>query len=145
MDTEDAFWNHLEANPSDSVARLVFADWLQEQGDQRAEGMRVLGRLGKYASRWQDACAYPESVAAATGYWLWRSRDEEESPTTYPDTLGDSWFWALQSVLEKIYNLSGMQENPEYWHVPFREVESAASLAWLDLTQEERDGICKLD
>lgn len=45
MTTEDDFQRALDANPKDWQARLVFADWLQERGDVRAEGMRALGEL----------------------------------------------------------------------------------------------------
>jgi uncharacterized protein (TIGR02996 family) len=42
--TEDDFQSALDANPDDWQTRLVFADWLQERGDPRAEGYRALGR-----------------------------------------------------------------------------------------------------
>ncbi len=45
MTDEDAFQAHLDANPEDHVTRLVFADWLQDHGDPRAEGYRALGAL----------------------------------------------------------------------------------------------------
>lgn len=35
----------LDAHPDDHTTRLVFADWLQEQSDERAEGYRALGLL----------------------------------------------------------------------------------------------------
>ena len=37
MTTEDDFQQALDANPDDHHTRLVFADWLQERGDPRAE------------------------------------------------------------------------------------------------------------
>lgn len=51
MITEAEFQAALDADPSDHTTRLVFADWLEEQGDARAEGYRALGRLGLYVSR----------------------------------------------------------------------------------------------
>jgi uncharacterized protein (TIGR02996 family) len=42
--TEDDFQAALDARPEDWQTRLVFADWLQERGDLRAEGYRALGR-----------------------------------------------------------------------------------------------------
>lgn len=45
MTTEDDFQCALYADHSDWQTRLVFADWLQEQGDVRAEGYRALGIL----------------------------------------------------------------------------------------------------
>lgn len=43
MTTEDDFQRALDKNPEDWQTRLVFADWLQERGDVRAEGYRALG------------------------------------------------------------------------------------------------------
>ena len=43
MTTEDDFAAALDANPEDWQTRLVYADWLQERGDPRAEGYRALG------------------------------------------------------------------------------------------------------
>ncbi len=43
MSDEDAFQAALDANPDDHVTRLVFADWLQDRGDERAEGYRAMG------------------------------------------------------------------------------------------------------
>jgi uncharacterized protein (TIGR02996 family) len=45
--TEDDFQSALDKNPGDWQTRLVFADWLQEHEDPRAEGYRILGRLRK--------------------------------------------------------------------------------------------------
>jgi uncharacterized protein (TIGR02996 family) len=47
MTTEDDFQSALDATPEDWQTRLVFADWLEERGDLRAEGYRALGRLAK--------------------------------------------------------------------------------------------------
>ena len=46
MTTEDEFQALLDANPEDHHTRLVFADWLQERNDPRAEGYRALGAMG---------------------------------------------------------------------------------------------------
>lgn len=40
--TEAAFQSALDAHPDDHFTRLVFADYLDECGDPRAEGYRVL-------------------------------------------------------------------------------------------------------
>ena len=42
MTTEDDFQAALDAHPEDWQTRLVFADWLEERGDPRAEGYRAL-------------------------------------------------------------------------------------------------------
>jgi uncharacterized protein (TIGR02996 family) len=41
--TEDDFAAALDADPEDWQTRLVYADWLQERCDARAEGYRALG------------------------------------------------------------------------------------------------------
>ena len=45
MSEEDAFWAAIDANPGDSLVRGVFADWLDERGDQvsadTAAGLRA--------------------------------------------------------------------------------------------------------
>jgi len=48
--TEDDFNAALDANPKDWQTRLVFADWRQERGDERADGYRALGQLRKRPS-----------------------------------------------------------------------------------------------
>lgn len=45
MTNEDDFHAALDAHPEDWQCRLVFADWLEERGDPRAEGYRALGVL----------------------------------------------------------------------------------------------------
>src|SRR5262245_25918838 len=42
---DDGFLQALAAQPNDNVARLVYADWLQEQEDPRAEFLRLEVRL----------------------------------------------------------------------------------------------------
>jgi uncharacterized protein (TIGR02996 family) len=41
---EEGFQLKLDEHPDDHATRLVFADWLQERGDKRAEGYRALAR-----------------------------------------------------------------------------------------------------
>lgn len=50
MQTEDEFQAALDAEPTCSTTRQVFADWLDEKDDIRAEGYRALGVLGLYPS-----------------------------------------------------------------------------------------------
>lgn len=60
--SEDDFQRMLDANPDDWQTRLVFADWLQDRGDPRAEGYRALGVLRRY----------PEQVRTLDRGWVWR-------------------------------------------------------------------------
>jgi uncharacterized protein (TIGR02996 family) len=41
-DDESAFQAAIDAAPLDKLPRLVFCDWLDERGDERAAGIRVL-------------------------------------------------------------------------------------------------------
>ena len=44
------FWAAIRANPADDTARLVYADWLQENGDEpRAEFIRLQCRIASVA------------------------------------------------------------------------------------------------
>ena len=51
MTTEEDFQKALDANPDDWQTRLVFADWLQDRDDPRADGYRALAvlRVAPYA------------------------------------------------------------------------------------------------
>lgn len=43
MTTEEEFWKAIEASPDDESLRMVFADWLEEQGRAvEAAAMRVV-------------------------------------------------------------------------------------------------------
>ena len=42
MNTDDAFLTAIAHDPADVSIRLIFADWLEEQGDTRAELLRLL-------------------------------------------------------------------------------------------------------
>lgn len=45
MTSEDEFQAMLDANPDDWQTRLIFADWLEDRADVRADGYRALGHL----------------------------------------------------------------------------------------------------
>jgi uncharacterized protein (TIGR02996 family) len=102
--TEDDFSRALDATPDDWQTRLVFADWLEERGDERAEGYRALGRnrhvpwhdggypgfchprntfYGRWSlpGDWYDVLSEkPEDGAVIVGQWWrqYRSRRESE-------------------------------------------------------------------
>jgi uncharacterized protein (TIGR02996 family) len=46
--TEDDFQRALDANPRDWHTRLVFADWLQDRSDPRADGLRAIALNKRY-------------------------------------------------------------------------------------------------
>jgi uncharacterized protein (TIGR02996 family) len=54
MNDEDAFLEALRSDPSDGTFLLVYADWLQERGDPRAEYIRLTQTPQENESRIQD-------------------------------------------------------------------------------------------
>ena len=121
MTTEDDFQSALDANPDDWQTRLVFADWLDERADERAEGYRALGRLRLRPMRMGNR------------NW-WSARDD--GPPDY-NTLPRDWF----------KKLAGHDHTPQRWRWPWefdesrnnrREVEDAAALAFARLPTRRR-------
>jgi len=45
MDEELAMLTRIRLNPGDATAKLVYADWLQERGDPRADLIRIEDEL----------------------------------------------------------------------------------------------------
>ena len=80
---EADFQKALDASPEESTIRLVFADWLEENGDPRAEGYRALGVNGWRAHHWDG------------NYWLSRKDNDGKITDCQPFELIDSdWFLA---------------------------------------------------
>ena len=50
MTEEEAFIQAIADKPADDTPRLIFADWLEERGDPRAEFIRVQCALGQLSS-----------------------------------------------------------------------------------------------
>jgi uncharacterized protein (TIGR02996 family) len=57
-DEEPAFLRAVSLHPQDAVARLVYADWLDDRGDPRGEYLRLLCA----AAGWQEPAADREQV-----------------------------------------------------------------------------------
>lgn len=47
MSIDDEFIQTIIANPDDDTPRLIYADWLEEQGDPRGEFIRIQRELAK--------------------------------------------------------------------------------------------------
>ncbi|MEK6233085.1 MAG: TIGR02996 domain-containing protein [Planctomycetales bacterium] len=45
MSQEELFLREIDAEPGNQAARLIYADWLEERGDLRADFIRILARL----------------------------------------------------------------------------------------------------
>ena len=87
MTTEDDFQRALDADPEDWQTRLVFADWLEERGDSRAEGYRALGVRHLRPNKWVQK---PDR-----SHWWWGG--DEMFWQSNPDVvvLPRDWFEAL--------------------------------------------------
>lgn len=71
---EEPFQSALDEHPEKFEIRLVFSDWLEEQGDPRAAGMRFLGENKRYPlsgdGHWDG-----------DGHWTWnRWEDDVDAP-----------------------------------------------------------------
>ncbi|MEK6234231.1 MAG: TIGR02996 domain-containing protein [Planctomycetales bacterium] len=51
---EQSFLNEIAVNPGDDAPRLIFADWLEERGDLRAELLWLLNDLVKKEGRMRE-------------------------------------------------------------------------------------------
>jgi uncharacterized protein (TIGR02996 family) len=137
--TEDDFSAALDANPEDWQTRLVYADWLQERGDPRAEGYRALG-----ARRLRPR---PDKQETDVGrrFFTWFLRERQTSRKFHPNSLPGEW----QALVEGGEQMSDAGEviDPESTHpgagewIDFRtrrEAEDAAARAFVKLSPERR-------
>lgn len=121
---ETAFWQHLEEHPDDTLTRLVFADWLQDRGDERAEGMRALV-AGEHL---------PDCHAGEWFYGRWSNTNRELWKTSfrsvYKCLLPDDWWEWSQATLSTM----------RYWKFwqTRQEAENAACVAFARLPASRR-------
>lgn len=123
MTTEDDFQRQLDANPEDWQTRLVFADWLQERDDPRAEGYRALGFLRNRPEENKKELFWVYSRAGSGASILWPRCD-----------LPEDWF-------ELIYATKPELDPSRAWcgYVKTRrEAEDAAALAFAKLSADRR-------
>jgi len=65
--SEDAFLRAILASPQDDAPRLIYADWLEERGDPRAEYIRLLCALDGLAGDDARAMQMRERLRALEG------------------------------------------------------------------------------
>lgn len=109
MHSESDFWAAYEQQPDDHHLLAVFSDYLQEQGDERWQGMRVLSLMGwaSYRSKWSpynwtvgnynvsdsdDRSAIPDDWYEHTGPYL-SHEDYSNRPTA------DERWWPDESLV----------------------------------------------
>jgi uncharacterized protein (TIGR02996 family) len=120
--TEDDFQKALDTRPSDWQTRLVFADWLDECADPRADGYRALGRLRlrplkiKKQNWWTAQGEGPPTYNHLPPDWF-------EQVAGYPHRSDGRWRWPTE--------FNGRRDNR-------RPVEDAAALAFGKLPPARR-------
>jgi uncharacterized protein (TIGR02996 family) len=115
MTTEDDFQAALDADPDDWQTRLVFADWLEERGDERGPGYRALG-------------LHRHRPPRGNGY-VWFNAAHYGRVTF--DNLPADWFEELEDETD------GASDAFRAWSTR-REAEDAAAWAFAELPPERR-------
>ncbi|MCG8587364.1 MAG: TIGR02996 domain-containing protein [Pirellulales bacterium] len=72
METDQDFFDEINANPDDMSVRMVYADWLEERGDPRAEFIEVQCALADMDR------SHPERAPMEQIEWHLRKRHERE-------------------------------------------------------------------
>jgi uncharacterized protein (TIGR02996 family) len=67
MNEEQALLDEIARNPRDDTPRLVYADWLEERGDPRAQYLRDEAELAALKPRSRQAVAATRRLMAARG------------------------------------------------------------------------------
>jgi uncharacterized protein (TIGR02996 family) len=120
MTTEDDFQKKLDEDPKDWQTRLVFADWLDERGDKRAEGYRALALI---RDLWYES-------PTKDGWTLWLGRMKAD------------WFNLLAGK-RCLWNGKQDDKSLGLWrdHETRREAEDDAAFAFSQLPTERRTAI----
>jgi uncharacterized protein (TIGR02996 family) len=124
--TEDDFQLVLDKNLDDWQTRLVFADWLQEREDPRAEGYRALGTLRRYPG---PPIGYLRNVPRALCFY--GSTYGYSSNSNYPNCiLPDAWFIELRRTYVRHTSLTDHANHMWVWVRSRRAIEDAAALTF---------------
>jgi uncharacterized protein (TIGR02996 family) len=113
MSEENALMTAARLTPPDDPARLVYADWLEEQGDPRGDFIRIqaeMERLPPYSDRYVALKARREEVRGRIdAKWLrWMRYVPRHRPLFHTLPAGRVECWRL------------MEEFIDVWHRPLR-------------------------
>ncbi len=81
---EVAFWKAIDADPDDDTVRLIFADWLEERGDLRADAIR---RRCEQIRRIKEKFPLLRSADTRFSYWAAHSHRYQLLPPLPAATL----------------------------------------------------------
>jgi uncharacterized protein (TIGR02996 family) len=106
--TEEAFLRAIAAEPHDAGTRLVYADWLEDQGDERAEFIRAV----------EEMRALP---AFSDRYWELRARRDELKPRVRSHWIAALGYNVYQPLFqhaptERAHRWRLMREFIETWY-----------------------------
>ena len=123
MTQDDAFLEAIIDSPEDDGLRLIYADWLEEQGDPRGEFVRVqveLARLTEQDPRWAGLAEREAQLLDEHG-WKWlrplkRLLPEEDcTPVFQRGLVAEVTFWGgtgavrLLVVADKLFRQAPVQ------------------------------------
>jgi uncharacterized protein (TIGR02996 family) len=131
MNDEAAFRAALALRPDDESVRQVFADWLEERGDPRAEFLRLQLRLDHLAetdSAWGALCARERALMAA--HW------EQVRPLVVDrcELVRSTWGYRrfrLRGRCRAIVTLSGWRSRQ--WTIAVNGTAVARGMPWRDV------------
>ncbi len=117
MTTEEDFQRALDANRTDRLTHLVFADWLQDRDDERAEGYRALAACGL-------------SPFEIYGAGLWYNAAKVVVPDDPESNLPPDWYESLGSGRRRPMGYTKFESTAT--------ARDAAALAFAKLPAERR-------
>ena len=128
MTSEESFQAMLDANPKDHTTRRIFADWLDERDDPRAEGYRALGAHERFAIHNPDN---------GRGWWA-----DAGAWSDYNNVLPPDWFALLRVVHPTWRDSKSLcpcdSEFETNGPITRRELEDAAALAFARLPADRK-------
>lgn len=150
MTTEDDFQRQLDEHPDDHHTRLVFADWLQDRDDPRAEGYRALGiwRVIPFACELND---YQKQLKVKQSDVLhFYGKVGEDVPGFLDCRIPVDWFDVVDGMEIPERDSPSRQNRSKYERIPRwiwirgrRCTEDAAALAFSKLPPERRAELLK--
>jgi uncharacterized protein (TIGR02996 family) len=70
---DEAFLSAIEADPADNTRRLVYADWLEGQGNPRADFIRLRLQVRGHGGRKRALARLAELSGTVEGEWRRRA------------------------------------------------------------------------
>lgn len=150
---EVAFQAAIDTAPLDRLPRLVFCDWLEEHGDMRAEGYRILAEFDRWPWYNGKHFLWSTTYKYRSHRWLWdntgwwRRFSTPSNPCGGCNELPEEW-WIPDTPLSGQMLSRSLRIGPPGGGRPFfatrRDAMDFAAQAWSELTLERRT-ICLED